>query len=98
MTEGKGKLHQEQVSYSRYVLTWLGLLAFTCATVVLSGIELGRWVVVTALTIAGIKSLLVLNIFMHLKFEERVFRIFVSVAFFTFLIFILMTFADYAFY
>jgi cytochrome c oxidase subunit IV len=48
--------------------------------------------------IAAIKSLLVLNIFMHLRFEDRIFRLFTTVAFVTFLIFIVMTFFDYAFH
>jgi hypothetical protein len=40
----------------------------------------------------------VMNIFMHLKFEERVFRIFLLVALGTFMIFISLTFFDYAFH
>ncbi len=90
--------HESTISYGRYVLIWLGLLALTGATVSFAGIELGRWVIITALLIAGIKSLLVMNIFMHLKFEERVFRIFLLVALGTFVIFITLTFFDYAFY
>ncbi|RPI04292.1 MAG: cytochrome-c oxidase [Ignavibacteriae bacterium] len=86
------------ISYSRYVLNWLGLLALTCATVTFAGINLGRWIIITALTIASVKSLLVLNLFMHLKFEDRIFRVFVGVAVVTFIIFISLTFFDYAFY
>jgi len=62
------------------------------------GIDLGRWVIITALTIASIKTVLVLNIFMHLKFEDRTFRIFVGVAVLTLAIFIVLTFFDYAFH
>ena len=36
--------------------------------------------ILTALTIAGIKSTMVLFHFMHLRTEDRVFRIFVLVA------------------
>lgn len=99
MTEHE-QLHTEEVhviSYGRYVLIWLGLVGLTGATVALAGIELGRWVIITALTIASIKGLLVLNVFMHLKFEDRVFRIFVIVTGLTLLIFIVLTFFDYAF-
>ena len=63
-----------------------------------AGIDLGRWVIITALTIASVKTLLVLNIFMHLKFEDRTFRVFVSVAVLTLVIFIVLTFFDYAFH
>lgn len=96
--------HDEQgngghvISYGRYILIWFGLLALTGTTVALAGIDLGRWIIITALTIASIKSLLVLNIFMHLQFEERVFRVFAAVAAVTLTIFIVLTFFDYAFY
>lgn len=86
------------VSYGRYVLIWLGLLGLTAATVALAGIDLGRWIIITALVIASIKGLLVLNVFMHLKFEDRVFRIFAMVAGVVLLIFIVLTFFDYAFH
>jgi cytochrome c oxidase subunit IV len=89
---------QHTVSYARYVVIWFGLVVLTALTVALAGIELGRWVIITALVIASIKSLLVLNIFMHLRFEDRVFRLFTTVALLTFLIFIGMTFFDYAFH
>jgi cytochrome c oxidase subunit 4 len=85
-------------SYGQFVLIWLGLLALTGITVALAGINLGRWLIVSALTIASIKTALVLNIFMHLKFEDRMFRIFVFVAVLTLTIFIVLTFFDYAFH
>jgi cytochrome c oxidase subunit IV len=84
--------------YGQYLLIWIGLLALTGLTVSLAGIQIGRWIIITAITIASIKSILVLNIFMHLKFEDRVFRIFVMVAVLTFLVFIVLTFFDYAFH
>ncbi len=59
---------------------------------------MGHWVIITALVIASVKSLLVLNIFMHLKFEDRVFRWFSLVALATLVIFIVLTFFDYAFH
>lgn len=84
--------------YGQYLLIWIGLLALTGLTVALAGIQLGRWIIVTALAIASIKSLLVLNVFMHLKFEDRTFRWFVLVTIVTLMIFFVLTFFDYAFY
>ncbi len=86
------------IGYGQYLLTWFGLIALTGITVAVAGIDLGRWVIITALTIASIKTVLVLNIFMHLKFEDRTFRIFVGVAVLTLAIFIVLTFFDYAFH
>lgn len=84
--------------YGQYLLIWLGLLALTGITVALAGINLGRWLVLTSLAIATIKSVLVLNVFMHLRSEERMFRVFVGVAILTLSIFIALTFFDYAFH
>jgi cytochrome c oxidase subunit 4 len=85
------------VSHGQYVLLWLGLLALTGLTVALAGIDLGRWILVTALVIATVKSYLVLGTFMHLKFEDRTFKVFVIVALATLAIFFILTFFDYAF-
>jgi cytochrome c oxidase subunit IV len=93
-----GDVVHHRTSYGQFVLIWLGLLALTGITVALAGINLGRWLIVTSLAIASIKSALVLNIFMHLKFEDRVFRIFVFVAVLTLAIFLTLTFFDYAFH
>jgi cytochrome c oxidase subunit 4 len=96
--EHKSETMHSDVGYGQYILIWLGLLALTCATVALAGIDLGKWVIITALVIASIKSLLVLNIFMHLKSEDRVFTLFVILAVTTLAIFIGLTFFDYAFH
>ncbi len=93
-----GGEHEHVVSYAQYILIWLGLLAFTGITVALSGVDLGRWIIVSALVIAATKTGLVLNVFMHLRFEDRMFRIFVAVAVLTLTIFLVLTFADYAFH
>ena len=85
------------IGYGRYALIWVGLMGLTGATVALAGIQLGRWVIITALTIASIKGLLVLNIFMHMRFEDKVFRLFTLVAGVVLMIFLVLTFFDYAF-
>ncbi len=91
-------IEREHLGYSRYALTWAGLVALLALTVSVAGINLGRWVIISSLVIAAIKGLLVLNVFMHLKFEDRVFRIFALVAAVTLAIFIVLTFFDYAFH
>ncbi|MCX8010235.1 MAG: cytochrome C oxidase subunit IV family protein, partial [Ignavibacteria bacterium] len=79
-----------------YIIVWLGLVSLTAITVAVAGIDLKKLTLITALTIASIKSLLVLTIFMHLKFEDKTFRIFVSIAFLTLIIFLVLTFTDYS--
>jgi cytochrome c oxidase subunit IV len=90
--------NHSNASYGSYIIIWLGLLALTMLTVALAGINLGRWIIISALAIASTKSVLVLNHFMHLKSEDRIFRIFVTIAVATLAIFITLTFFDYAFY
>lgn len=85
------------VSYARYLLIWLALVMLTGLTVALAGVDLGRWIVVTALTIASVKTVMVLEVFMHLKFEDKTFRLFVLVACVTLAIFFTLIFFDYAF-
>lgn len=80
--------------YGTYFFVWIGLLLFTVITVVVSLMQLGRLSVLAALLIASIKASLVLAIFMHLKYERRVFKIMFLVTIVTLTIFIGMTFFD----
>ncbi len=98
MTDLNPAKESPAIGYGRYTLTWLGLVSLTAITVTLAGINLGKWIIITALTIASVKTLLVANIFMHLRFEDKVFRIFALVAVITLAIFISLTFFDYAFH
>jgi cytochrome c oxidase subunit 4 len=84
-------------AYGLYVLTWLALLVLTALTVTVAGMHLGRVSVLTALVIASIKAGVVLNFFMHLKYESALFKIMVYVALGTLAIFIGLTFFDVLF-
>ena len=85
------------VGYGTYVLTWLGLLVLTAATVTVAGMRLGNFSVFTAIVIASIKSTIVLMFFMHLKYESRVFKIMLLVVVVVLAIFIGFTFFDISF-
>jgi len=73
------------------------LLAFTSITVSVAGISLGNYTLVIALFIAAIKSALVINIFMHIKFEEKIFKVFLALSGMTLLIIFILTFTDFSF-
>jgi caa(3)-type oxidase, subunit IV len=98
MVHNEKKEIKQSGIFGKQILLWFGLIALTGITVTIAGIDLGRWVIVTSLVIASVKSVLVLNVFMHLKFEDRMFKIFVAVAVATLAVFISLTFFDYAFY
>ncbi len=89
---GNGKHH---IGYGTYILVWLALLAFTTITVTIAGVSLGRYTLFIALTIAAIKSALVINIFMHIKFDEPIFKTFLGISGATLLIIFLLTFFDF---
>jgi len=88
---------EHKPTYGIYILVWLVLMILTGVTVAVAGINLGNITVATALTIAIIKSYLVLTFFMHLKSESATFRIFVGVALLFLLISIALLFTDYSF-
>ncbi len=89
---GKNKHH---IDYGTYILVWLALLAFTTITVTVAGISLGRYTLFTALLIAAVKSALVINIFMHIRFDEPIFKAFLGISGMTLLIIFLLTFLDF---
>lgn len=91
--------HKENniVGYGTYIFVWLTLVMLTALTVTVASFDLGNFSIVIALGIASIKALLVMLIFMHLKFDDKMFRIFVFIAFLTLAIFLLLTFTDYSF-
>ncbi len=82
------------IGYGTYVLSWLSLLMLTALTVTVGGMRLGGISIGTALVIASVKSMLVLNIFMHLKYEKSFFKITMLIVVVTISIFIGLTFVD----
>jgi cytochrome c oxidase subunit 4 len=90
--EDKSKHH---IGYLTYILVWLTLLAFTAMTVTIAGVSLGKYTLLIALLIAAVKSALVINIFMHIKFDEPIFKIFLGLSGFTLLIIFILTFVDF---
>lgn len=90
--------HENHITgYGIYILVWLGLLILTGITVAVAGIDFGKITMIIAMLIASVKTWLVLTIFMHLKYEDRTFKLFVFVAVITFLIFLVLLFFDYFF-
>ncbi len=80
--------------YGIYAVVWLALLAFTSITVTIAGISLGAYTLFVALTIAAVKSYLVITIFMHIKYEDPIFKVFISISLFTLAVIFLLTYFD----
>ena len=84
----------EPVPYRTFILIWATLLVLTVVTVVVSRIQLGAFNIWAALTIASVKSSLVIFIFMHLRQESRLFKLGILTVLIIVAIFIGLTFTD----
>ncbi len=85
------------VSYRTYGLILLLLVTLTAVSVAVTQIELTKWSTAVALILATTKSIFVLAIFMHLKFDQKIFRYMTIFVFLLLLAVIVVTFLDYAF-
>ena len=76
-----------------YLLVWITLVSLTALTVVVANFDLKDFTLFVALLIAAIKSGFVINIFMHIKYEDPLFKAFLAMAAFTLLaVFVITTF------
>ena len=84
----------EPVGYGVYFMAWFSLLVLTAVTVTAAGMHFGNLSVLVALAIASIKAGIVLMIFMHLKYETKLFHWMLLVLVVTITIFVGLTFTD----
>jgi cytochrome c oxidase subunit IV len=85
------------IPYRTFLYVLALLITLTLTSVALTQIYLGTLTVVLALVIAAIKSSFVLRIFMHLKFENKMFSIAVVAVTLLICVVIIITFLDYLF-
>lgn len=87
--------HKHIVGYKTYFIILLGLLLLTAISVLVTTIELGALTVFTAMLLASIKTTLVLIYFMHLKFDNALYKIMVVMVLVVFAAVMIITFLDY---
>ena len=85
------------IPYSTFLLVLAGLVLLTLTSVAVTKIYLGTLTVFIALFIAALKSSFVLRVFMHLKFENRMFTIMVIAVTLLIAVVIIITLLDYLF-
>jgi cytochrome c oxidase subunit 4 len=73
------------------------LLVLTGVSVAVTQIELSKWSTAIALLLATIKISFVLAVFMHLKFDQRIFKLMAVLILLLLVVVIIITFLDYAF-
>lgn len=62
------------VGYPVLIAVWAALLGLTWLTVGLSGTGMGSFVIIAPFLIASVKAFLVVDYFMHLKYESGFFK------------------------
>ena len=83
------------VPYKTFLLILAVLLVLTGVSVAVTQINLGTLTVTMALAIAGVKSALVLSIFMHLRFDNKMYSFMAIGVIFLIGVLIFITFLDY---
>ncbi len=95
---GSGEKHDVHiVSYKEHASTFLGLILLTVMTVTVSvfGADIYTLSVLTALTIASAKAVVVALYFMHLKYDPKIYRAMIGVVMLLFVVFVVLTLIDY---
>lgn len=78
-------------TYGVHIKVWMVLVSLTIITVAVAGIDLGQYTLFVALLIASIKSSLVINIFMHIKFDDVLFKVFIVLVLATLAVILILT-------
>jgi len=86
--------HAHIVPYKTFALVWIGLLTLTGITIAVAQYDLGVLNVWVALGIAVLKSGLVVAVFMHMKYENRLFKLSLFAALTILALFIGLNFFD----
>ncbi len=84
-----------RIRYSTYLWVLAVLLALTLISVLITYMDLGRFTILGALSIATGKSFLVLWHYMHLKHENRFYLAMIALVLLVFVAVLVFTFLDY---
>lgn len=88
-------MNEPRLSRTKYLLTYLALLALTLITTLIAYLNLGVWSTVIAIGIATLMASIVAGIMMHALYESLLIRIFVSGGIIWFLFMMTLTLGDY---
>jgi cytochrome c oxidase subunit 4 len=86
--------HAHIIPYRTFLLVWVALLVLTGLTIAAAQFHFGALNVWIALGIATLKSSLVVAVFMHMKYEQPLFKLTLLSALAILAIFVGMTFLD----
>ena len=78
-----------------YVAVFIALMVLLVATVAINRVPLGELNIVAALSIAVVKTFLVVLFFMHVRYSHRLIWIFVGVGFYWLTILLVLSMTDF---
>ena len=85
MSDSHGHSHEHELGHvvptSVFFKVLIVLLILTVATVAAAQIDMGKWNILGALVIASIKASLVILIFMHGKYENKIVSTYIVIPF-----------------
>ena len=88
--------HKSHISsYKSHIVVLCCLVLLTILTVTITSVHLGPFNTAAAMLIASFKAGIVLLYFMHLKFDEKIFRFMVTLVLAIYVVVIMITFFDY---
>ncbi|MFC2150897.1 cytochrome C oxidase subunit IV family protein [Bacteroidota bacterium] len=85
------------VSFKMYLGILVSLIALTMLSIYVTKIDLGNVSIIVALSIAGVKSLLVFSVFMHLFFDKKMYSLMVIGVLLVLTLVLIITFLDYGY-
>jgi cytochrome c oxidase subunit 4 len=89
------KIHTS--GYKSYLIIFLAMIALLAVSVGLSRIDLGPLGVFVLLAVAIVQAVIILYWSMHLRFDQKIYIIFVALVFLVFTAVVVVTFLDYLF-
>jgi cytochrome c oxidase subunit IV len=88
--------HKNHITpYKTQAFVLLVLIMLTILTVTITSVHLGPFNTAAAMLIASVKAGIVLLYFMHLKFDEKIYRFMVTLVLAIYAVVIIITFFDY---
>ena len=84
------------VSVKTYTSVFTGLIILLAVTITAAYVDLGKWNLAVAMTIAIVKGGLIILFFMHVQYGSKLVRVFAGAGFFWLLILLSMAMSDYA--
>ena len=83
------------VSIKTYCITFALLMVLLAVTIGVAYVDLGKFNMVVAMTVAIVKAVLIISVFMHVRYGQKLIWVFAGAGFFWLSILLFLTMNDY---